>query len=126
MRACPFCGGYQEDYEFAVFRSSKDGMKFYRAKDCRTCLNINKAIRKRLIQEHPLPPPGTSCECCGKVDKLFIDHFHSLDLEKAYFRGYICRSCNSGIGMLGDSREGLERAVAYLKNGRDIQSIGCA
>jgi hypothetical protein len=30
------------------------------------------------------------------------------------FRGYICSSCNAGIGLLHDDPEVLSRAVIYL------------
>jgi hypothetical protein len=58
------------------------------------------------------PTPGV-CECCDQPPKkkgLALDHDH----ETGQFRGWLCTSCNIGLGMLGDSREGLERALAYI------------
>lgn len=58
-------------------------------------------------------PRGDSCECCDKVtSRLVLDHNHDSGL----FRGWLCHTCNTGIGKLGDSLEGLERALRYLES----------
>lgn len=53
------------------------------------------------------------CDCCGEiaVRGLVFDHDHARDL----FRGFLCYSCNTGIGKLGDTIEGLTKALNYLK-----------
>jgi Recombination endonuclease VII len=52
------------------------------------------------------------CAICRKsFEKLFVDHDHST--KKV--RELLCRHCNSGLGMFGDSEEFLLRAVAYLR-----------
>jgi hypothetical protein len=56
-----------------------------------------------------------NCQSCGKdisSTKVCIDHDH----ETGIVRGILCNSCNVGIGLLGDSVEGLERAIRYLTN----------
>lgn len=62
---------------------------------------------------------GGVCAVCGRVPNapLVQDHDH----ETRVVRGLLCHACNSGIGKLGDSIEGLQRAIAYLEksNGRD-------
>lgn len=51
------------------------------------------------------------CDCCGKkAHRLYFDHDHETDAH----RGYLCVSCNTGIGKLGDNIEGLQKALAYL------------
>ena len=56
-----------------------------------------------------------TCECCGVIldDKnpFQVDHCH----ETGAIRGIICWNCNSAIGKLGDTYEGVLRAVNYLK-----------
>ena len=42
--------------------------------------------------------------------KKVMDHDHSNDK----FRGVLHDNCNKGIGLLGDSVEGLRRALRYL------------
>lgn len=57
-------------------------------------------------------PADGKCECCGRVRPLVVDHSHGT----GQFRGWICHSCNTGIGKLGDDIEGVMRAVAYLNS----------
>lgn len=54
---------------------------------------------------------NNECACCGQRAKLVIDHDH----DTGELRGLICSSCNTGIGQLGDSIEGLQRAIDYLR-----------
>ena len=56
-----------------------------------------------------------SCECCGTIlitdqDKHY-DHVHNPTKD---FRGILCRTCNTGIGMLGDDLPSVLNAVKYL------------
>jgi hypothetical protein len=39
-----------------------------------------------------------------------LDHCHST----GRVRGLLCKRCNSGIGYLGDTRLGVQAAIAYL------------
>jgi len=45
------------------------------------------------------------------ADRLAIDHCHST----SKFRGLLCGSCNSAIGLFGESEERMNRAIEYLK-----------
>ena len=38
------------------------------------------------------------------------------------FRGWLCRSCNVGIGQLGDQIDGVEKALTYLRKHNERQS----
>ena len=78
---------------------------------CRECKRQLTRVRKILLDENPRPGENTPCACCGKVKKLHLDHDHSTD----EFRGFICQSCNHGLGHLGDNIEGIRRALAYLQ-----------
>jgi hypothetical protein len=52
------------------------------------------------------------CDNCGdECEKLVVDHDH----HTGELRGLLCYSCNVGIGLLGDSLDGLERAMCYLR-----------
>lgn len=62
---------------------------------------------------------GKQCACCGTTEEppnrgWHIDHDHTT----GKIRGVLCIRCNTGIGKLGDSIEGLERALAYLQRTR--------
>jgi hypothetical protein len=71
--------------------------------------------RKRRGIPEPTRACPDNCENCGnKLDKGFkthLDHCHTT----GKFRGWLCNRCNMGIGALGDSTEGLQRAIEYLK-----------
>jgi hypothetical protein len=51
------------------------------------------------------------CEVCGLEENLCYDHDHNTE----EFRGVLCRTCNTAIGMLGDNIQGLNRALMYLR-----------
>jgi hypothetical protein len=60
------------------------------------------------------------CACCGSIDpkcrwkRFAVDHDHST----GKIRGLLCFECNTGIGNLGDSIEGLQKAINYLRGDR--------
>jgi hypothetical protein len=67
-----------------------------------------------------LPDPTRSmpayCECCGVFildtkTEFHLDHDHSSGV----FRGWLCKKCNLGLGLLGDNADGVRRALAYLE-----------
>lgn len=62
-------------------------------------------------------PEDNVCECCGKMEikrNLALDHCHVTQA----FRGWLCNSCNTGIGKLGDNEQGLRKALDYLSRAR--------
>lgn len=91
------------------FRIRKDRTN-YRVKSCRGCEKKENAELESI--KKIAPPKPNSCDCCGKVAKLYLDHCH----ESLSFRGWICNSCNFGIGSLGDNLEGLQKAIQYLRS----------
>lgn len=48
----------------------------------------------------------------GKKQRLAVDHDHIT----GEVRGLLCIACNRALGSLGDSVEGLEKAIAFIKN----------
>ena len=56
------------------------------------------------------------CAICEKTFEsqkhTVVDHCH----ESGEVRGLLCRQCNTGIGMLGDSKEVLSKAIKYLES----------
>lgn len=55
------------------------------------------------------------CAICADtfddVDCAYIDHDHVTE----QVRGLLCHGCNVGIGWLGDTLDGVEKAAAYLR-----------
>ena len=67
-----------------------------------------------------LAKQGGVCAICSNAEvvqigrrptSLSVDHCH----ETGRIRGLLCSTCNKGIGCLGDTPEGLELALNYLK-----------
>lgn len=54
----------------------------------------------------------THCELCGKESKLCFDHDH----KSGKFRGWICRKCNTALGMTEDNVQTLALMIKYVKN----------
>ena len=63
-------------------------------------------------EKHCPPRPSDGlCECCGgPTKKFYLDHCH----ETGEFREWVCRACNTGVGMV-DEIEHLEKRIAFLK-----------
>jgi hypothetical protein len=61
------------------------------------------------------------CALCGKheslcrVGRLVVDHMHC----SGKVRSLLCPQCNTGIGMLMEDPEVLERAAAYVRKHRN-------
>lgn len=73
---------------------------------------INLADAERVRAAH-----NGRCDCCGR-DKSggngwAVDHDHST----GRVRGVLCNWCNIAIGRLGDTLEGVLKAVRYLEKG---------
>lgn len=76
-------------------------------------------LRRRAHALQGEPVPQEHCDCCGRNprdarrgnESLCLDHDHATGA----FRGWLCHSCNLGIGLLGDNADALRRALAYLE-----------
>jgi len=89
---------------------------FYLKRICADCENKQKKIREVLRKK--APPKPEHCECCHKkIKNIELDHQH----EPVQFRGWPCKDCNTGIGLLGDNLEGVLQGAIYLEN--DIEKI---
>ena len=54
---------------------------------------------------------GNKCKICGEAKKLVVDHDHTTGIV----RGMLCHGCNVGLGLLGDTTDGLLVAISYLE-----------
>ena len=113
MACCKDCGDVLAPDNRVMKSVSKKGKQYYLSR-CKPCIAESDTLLRRLRKQNPHPPAGTPCACCGRIDKLFCDHDHAT----GKFRAWICRQCNSGIGLLGDSEAGLRQALAYLEQAR--------
>ena len=72
-------------------------------------------LQKKKGMPAPTRPEPQHCEACGAAPKmpfthLALDHCHTT----GKFRGWLCNSCNRGLGWLGDNLAGVLRIVVYL------------
>ena len=75
---------------------------------CKPCENRLKAMVKHLRRQHPIKTDR--CAICDRKTKLLLDHGH----KSGAFRGFPCTSCNTGIALPGDNREGVAMALRHL------------
>jgi hypothetical protein len=120
---CNKCGvilSVSNSYQYQMISGKKQIKKTYMSNVCKPCKLDAAKIRYKLAKIHSRPV-DSKCMCCGRIDKLHLDHCHNT--EK--YRGFTCKNCNVGLGHLGDSVEGLERALEYLKkaNGRSDEGV---
>lgn len=107
-KSCSKCKTLKPLAEFYGRKNSPDG----RRTDCKRCRDaVKRAYRRMGVSTRPEPP---ACECCGRQKSrnraLNQDHDHATGA----FRGWLCTRCNIGLGTLGDTLEGLQRARDYL------------
>ena len=81
-----------------------------RCRKCQASLHQEEKVARKNASLKP-----NRCECCGKKEKLQVDHIHGTYT----FRGWLCRSCNGGLGALGDNLEGAVQAAIYLENDKN-------
>jgi hypothetical protein len=55
---------------------------------------------------------GGRCMVCRRGCVLVDDHEH----ETGRYRGLLCGTCNTGLGLFGDSVSRMQRAITYLQN----------
>lgn len=71
------------------------------------------ATRKWRGLPEPTRPCPDRCEICGRITKysLHIDHDHVA----GKFCGWLCKTCNQGLGQLLEDIDLLKRAIEYLQ-----------
>ena len=141
-KTCSKCGNEKSLNDFHTNNRSKDG-KQHRCKECakkhtqsatkawrlhnpessrssdlRTKAKLKYGLSLDEIEDL-LRSQGNLCAICkkhiefsaqDKRDKPHVDHDH----KTGKVRGILCLTCNTGIGMLGDSVELLDAAKLYL------------
>ena len=108
-QTCKICQKEKPFEDFPKHRSFKTRLD----NRCKECIRNQTKVRNELKKKYGYLK-GDFCSCCGKkpLNKtLVLDHDHMT----GEFRGWICESCNHGIGQLGDNIEGVLKAVRYLE-----------
>lgn len=111
-RSCGYCGELIEllDHINRIYCS-------------KSCANKSQHLMKAYgltstDLENLLQKAGYKCQICGEKFRddstqrnLYVDHDHN----SGEIRGLLCRSCNTGLGMLKDSCTLLRKALIYLE-----------
>jgi hypothetical protein len=104
-KICVYCKEEKPLSEFKSHPGYRDKLDIR----CNCCIKSRRKIVQNLRKT--APPKPEFCECCGKTGiTLVLDHCSVTNI----FRGWICGNCNKGLGMLGDTMDGLLKAVKYL------------
>jgi len=121
-KICRRCQKRKSIFEFEKNQKSIAG-KVSRRGECRDCRKWRKPIPQKIKLEyekkHPMPPIGEkfTCPICQKTiirqfkNDVVLDHSH----KDGKIRGWICRQCNSSIGMMDENINILQRAIKWLK-----------
>ena len=93
---------------------------------CKECSKHNQKVIKRLEKEFPYPTHEV-CDGCGtdftnrpirSKRYLVLDHDHKTDK----FRAYLCESCNTGSGKMGDTYEEIVRRASFMNRQEELQN----
>lgn len=118
LKRCIYCKEEKSTTEFAPHYQKWDNLDTR----CTPC----RKMRDKQIEEirKSAPPVSLVCDCCGLPPNLGSNanlsrRQYGLNLDhdpvNIKFRGWLCGPCNRAIGALGDTLEGLMKAVEYLK-----------
>ena len=110
----------ETDFYFSDNRIKKNNVKTKRpsCKSCRKAKDgkaISKADRDKWNLQKPKDYEPFTCPICSKttiagLSKIVLDHCH----HSGFVRGYLCESCNTGIGRFDDNTKILDRAKDWL------------
>lgn len=100
----------------------KKGDVITKRPSCRACRKIKNGIAisasQRRIWDAQKPTHGSRFECpiCEKesivgITKIVLDHNHTT----GKVRGWVCESCNTGIGRFDDNPEILRKGIEWLE-----------
>lgn len=119
-KVCNWCGRYLPTSSFMINQTRANGTKVRRpsCEDCRSeieGLPIPAKERRRILESNPLMKV-TTCNICSKstipglTSKYVIDHNH----KTGKIRGWLCDSCNTGLGRFQDDAKVMLEGVVYL------------
>ena len=115
-KQCGSCLEWLPTTDYAPHKASRDGLQV----QCGACRRFAKHGLTPGIAADILARQQGSCVVCSRDlgGGFHIDHDHQCCPGATScgqcVRGFLCASCNQGLGMFRDSPELLARAAAYL------------
>jgi|SRR3989344_1512523 len=120
-KICNICHKLLDTTEFARNQNGVNNRPIRRPsyQKCRKQLEGTNPTRKEKLKWLKTKPKNKPFECpiCAKrtiagiTSKVVLDHNH----RTGEIRGWICDSCNTGIGRFKDDIELIKRAIKFLK-----------
>jgi hypothetical protein len=106
-----------------------DGGANYLRYECKPCARKQAKIVKNLRKTAPPVPNDHCCPICKKNEEQIREQKESKKIKTVWcldhnhktnkFRGWLCQSCNLGVGNLKDNSENAFRAGHYLKEAEE-------
>jgi hypothetical protein len=120
-KICNVCHKLKKTTDFAKNQNAKNNRSVRRpsCKDCRIKMEgirVSRGERLKWLKKKPANEPF-ECPICGKrtiagiTSKVVLEHDHRTGKAG----GWICDSCNTGLGRFKDDIELLKRAIEFLK-----------
>lgn len=121
-KVCDRCFKHLKTKESYSDNRLKKDNRMTKRPSCKACRKIKdgKSIsakaRREWNKKRPKDYTPFTCPICNKttiagISKIVLDHCH----KTGEVRGYLCESCNTGIGRFDDNKIILERAIKWLK-----------
>jgi hypothetical protein len=96
-------------------RRQNEAARAYRKANPHVMLATNHRISAQQAKSLYALMQTATCEICGGgKGRVLYDHDHKTE----EFRGFLCVTCNNGIGMFRDDPELLREAIIYLERSR--------
>jgi hypothetical protein len=120
---CNYCNEFHTQKQREIWKNAHSlRCKFYKPPNWSGLEKVDSDLRRiygitleqyNLLLNHQ----EGKCAICSKYigcerKRINIDHDHNTNRV----RGLLCNSCNTALGRLGDSVEGLLKAINYLEN----------
>ncbi len=120
-KICNICHKLLSTAEFVRNQNAKNNKPVRRpsCRECRKQLEGKDATSKAKLEWSKNKPQNEPFECpiCGKrtiagiTSKVVLEHNH----RTGEVRGWVCDSCNTGIGRFKDDVELLKRAIKFIE-----------
>ena len=110
-------------YQHYRTRFKKNNMRLRVNTNCKDCSRKESSIVSKLTRDNPAPEYLTECPQCNKiVYEKTEDIPHGVDAtngpwqcdhdhDTKQFRGYLCKRCNTGTGLIGDNVDYFTNAI---------------
>ena len=120
-KICNICHKLIRTAEFAKNQNAKNNRPVRRP-SCQKCrkqlegVNVNRAEKIKWSKSKPVNQPF-ECPICSKrtiagiTSKVVLEHDH----RSGKVRGWVCDSCNTGIGRFKDDKKLLKKAIRFIE-----------